>query len=83
MGCSVQDLSSQGEGCPDLLVGVSGYNILLEVKNPDGRNKLEISQIQWHDEWRGQVQVVKSAEHAIRIVNHIRRFGLSNQDSIL
>lgn len=80
MGCTVQDLSAVGQGCPDLLVGVSGYNLLLEVKNPETRGKLSMDQVLWHDDWRGQVQVVKSAEHAIRIVNFVRRFGVSNLD---
>ena len=74
MGCTVQDLSSVGSGCPDLLVGVSGINLLIEVKNPETRGKLEVNQILWHDDWRGQVQVVKSSEHAIKIVNFVRRF---------
>lgn len=72
MGCSVQDLSSIGSGCPDILVGISGINILCEIKNDETRGKLNAIQEKWHGEWRGQVLVVKSVDHAIRIVNWIR-----------
>lgn len=75
MGCSVECLHSVGSGIPDLLVGLNGINLLLEVKDgskPPSKQKLTIDQVIWHEEWRGQVQIVKSVEHAIRIVNHYR-----------
>ncbi len=75
MGCTVQPLHDVGSGCPDLLVGLAGRNILLEVKDgnkPPSARKLTMDQVIWHDEWRGQVQIVKSVEHAIRIVNYYR-----------
>lgn len=77
MGCSVECLHAVGSGVPDLLVGLNGINLLLEVKDgskPPSARKLTIDQVIWHDEWRGQVQIVKSVEHAIRIVNHYRKF---------
>jgi Holliday junction resolvase len=74
MGCSVLLLSSQGSGCPDILVGVSGVNVLCEIKNDETRGKLNIDQIQWHDDWRGLAPVIlKSVDHAIRMVNYYRR----------
>ena len=33
--CSVLILSSVGDGCPDLLVGYHGANLLVELKNPE------------------------------------------------
>lgn len=75
MGCTVQPLHDVGQGCPDLLVGCAGINLLLEVKDgdkPPSARKLTMDQVIWHDEWRGQVQVVKSVEHAVRIVNWVR-----------
>ena len=76
MGCSVQDLSRVGQGCPDILVGVSGRNILMEIK--DGRKvaserKLNKRQQEWHAAWRGQRVVVESREQVIEIINEIRR----------
>lgn len=72
-GCSVQRLSAKG--VPDLLVGSvisshapQGYdvaiNILMEVKT--GKAKLTEDEQTWHDNWRGQVCVVRSVEDALR-----------------
>ena len=36
IGATVQCLHQVGHGCPDLLVGWHGENILLEVKMPGG-----------------------------------------------
>lgn len=84
-GCSVQQLS--GVGVPDLLVGVSGshlcygktdndqsyfiddLNILMEVKAP--KAKLTEDQETWHNEWRGQVCIVRSVEDALRAIGRM------------
>jgi hypothetical protein len=40
-GCKVIDLSVVGDGCPDLLALLpDGTLRLIEVKNPDGRDRL-------------------------------------------
>lgn len=75
MGCTVQDLSNVGKGCPDLLIGLCGQNFLIEVKDgkkPPSKQKLTVDQIQWHDEWRGQAQVINSVDKAIAFVNYVR-----------
>lgn len=80
MGCTVQILSAVGKGCPDLLVGVAGINLLMEVKDgskPESATRLTPDQVKWHGEWRGQVHVVKSLEHAIRIINYVRKHGVA------
>lgn len=67
-GCSVQVLSSVGAGCPDLLVGRAGRNKLMECKDgdkPPSERRLTPDQEKWHAEWRGEVDVVKSAEEAL------------------
>lgn len=33
VGATVLSLADMGDGCPDLLVGFRGFNILLEVKD--------------------------------------------------
>jgi Holliday junction resolvase len=56
-GFSVQCLGAVGKGFPDLLVGISGSNYLIEVK--DGlKSKLKPDQVQWHMEWEGQVTTI-------------------------
>lgn len=75
VGCSVQDLSAVGQGCPDLLIGVSTRNIAMEVKDGakgPSRRKLTPAQVDWHGGWRGQACVVSSADEALAIVAAIR-----------
>ena len=68
VGCSVQPLHMVGKGCPDLLVGRSGLNVLIEVKDgskPPSERKLTPDQCIWHDNWRGQVTVVCNVHEAL------------------
>ena len=67
-GASVQPLHSVGQGCPDLLVGYMGINLLMEVKDGDkcpSKRKLTDDQVVWHSNWDGQACVVKNVEEAI------------------
>lgn len=66
VGCTVQSLASVGEGCPDLLVGCNGQNVLLEVKGVKGAKTPE--QWSWHADWQGRVRIVRSAKEAIAVV---------------
>jgi hypothetical protein len=73
-GVTVQSLAAVGGGVPDLLVGVAGRNLLLEVK-PDGtitRDKrrwvLNDNEEKWHAVWRGQRCVVRTADEAVAVV---------------
>lgn len=65
-GATVQTLGGVGDGCPDLLVGRLGLNVLLEVKGPDGT--LNEKQKVWHERWRGQRAVVKDEYEAMEVV---------------
>jgi Holliday junction resolvase len=70
-GVSVQPLHTVGKGCPDLLVGIRGVNLVLEVKDgelPPSRRTLTPEQVRWHADWRGQVAVVESIEAALDAV---------------
>lgn len=72
MGATVQSLAAIGKGCPDLLVGHKGRNVLLEVK--DGSRKPSERQLTrdeavWHLSWKGQVWVVQTPEGAVAMVN--------------
>lgn len=70
-GCAVQSLAAIGAGCPDLLVGYRGQNILMEVKDgskcPSAR-QLTILQHAWHRAWPNKVHVVESVDQALEIV---------------
>lgn len=62
IGATVTHLHANGHGCPDLLVGWQGVNVLMEVKQPKGR--LNTRQARWHRQWAGQVCVVTSSQEA-------------------
>lgn len=71
VGCSVQHLHTVGKGCPDILVGRDGMNILMEIKDgslPPSRRALTDDEAEWHDAWRGSVCVVKSVEDALTAI---------------
>ena len=69
MGATVCDLSSVGRGCPDLLVGYRGKNFAIEIKGAKG--SLTPAQIEWHDGWKGQVQVVRSIEEVVDLLGSV------------
>lgn len=84
-GCTVLKLSGP-VGSPDLCVGFMasdvGYiNLLVEVKSPAGakggtRNEkgqhLSPKQEKWHQEWGGQVAIVRSPDEAVALVRQYR-----------
>ena len=63
IGASVLHLHREGGGCPDLLAGYRGRNVLLEVKMPgEEPNAL---QVEFIATWGGELHVVHSAQEAI------------------
>lgn len=72
VGATTLSLAAVGKGCPDLIAGFRGVNVLLEVKNPaadrGSPTRLTPDEQTFHDGWGGQVTVVTSAEEAVRIV---------------
>lgn len=75
-GCSVQILSAVGKGCPDLLVGYAGRNVLLEVKDGSKRpsaRKLTPDEQAWHEAWRGEAYVVSDVEDALSVSRGLGR----------
>jgi Holliday junction resolvase len=70
-GFSVQDLSAAGDGIPDLLIGRRGKNYLIEVKDgnkPPSKRKLTQKQLDWHDAWLGQVEIIESVSDVMRFI---------------
>ena len=65
---SVLILSTVGDGCPDLLVGFRGRNLLLEVKDGakvPSKRRLTPDQKLWRSVWSGQVNTVESVAEAL------------------
>jgi len=53
------------------LTMLSGANLLLEVKNPDTRGKLNARQRRWHEAWRGQRGVVSTVEMVLGLLHRL------------
>jgi len=76
LGCSVQHLHAVGQGCPDILIGKYGLNLLVEIK--DGKNmpskkRLTQDEADWHRQWRGQVCIVESTKQAVALITKLAR----------
>lgn len=73
-GCSVSLIqgANGSAGVPDLLVGRSGRNYVLEVKRPKAKGQqggvLSDEQRSWLACWRGSAAVVTTADEALRSV---------------
>lgn len=71
-GCTVRDTSGIGGGFPDLVVGMRGVTLMLEVKDgakaPSAR-KLTAAQQNFVENWTGSpIWVVESLQQAVDIV---------------
>lgn len=70
-GCSVLHLHIIGRGCPDILVGFRNKNYLFEIKDgdkPPSAQKLTPAEKKFFMMWDGQVNVIKAAEDALKIM---------------
>jgi Holliday junction resolvase len=72
LGMEVEHLHGVGKGCPDILVGYKGKNVLLEIKKDD-KAKLTPDQVLWHHSWKGQVAVVTNVIEAVKAVKEVCR----------
>ena len=53
----------------DLLVGYRGRTFILEVKNPEGKNRIEKDQQEFFDEWTGGAAlIVRTQFDALRAI---------------
>ena len=52
----------------DLLICCRGETALLEVKNPDGGDRLTKDQVEFIARWPGKVHIAHSVEEALRLV---------------
>lgn len=71
VGCSVLLIHQLGDGAPDLLVGIRGSNLLMEVKDGDkapSEQILTTDEFDFHLKWKGNVWVVRSVDEALQIV---------------
>lgn len=75
-GATVQSLAAVGQGVPDLLVGIRGQTLLMEVKDgkkPPSERRLTPDQMEWHGAWRGgPLAVVDGVDAALRVLGVVR-----------
>ena len=87
LGCSVFDLSNVGGGLPDLLVGLVGVNLLVEIKKPKGTDKAKIrtqfgiykgkltpAQTDFFKTWKGQKTIITNLDDAAKLVATTRTY---------
>lgn len=70
-GATVRSLHAVGMGCPDLLVGFRGANLLIEVKSPLAKKKdggLTPPQIYFRDHWNGSMSIVRTIDDALAAI---------------
>jgi Holliday junction resolvase len=69
-GCSVVSTAALGKGAPDILVGLRGRNVLMEIKTPKAytKKKTAVRQVVWHVGWAGEVHVVRTPEEALAVM---------------
>jgi len=66
------------EDYPDLIVGFRGVNYLIEIKPPSGPRggvsgrTLSTGQLKWAMEWRGQIDMARNLDEAMRIIGAVR-----------
>lgn len=68
LGYSVLLLNKVKQGCPDILVGKNGKNILVEIKQ-SGKDKLTEDEKTFFSNWNGQVMVAIDANSIIEEFN--------------
>jgi Holliday junction resolvase len=77
IGCSVAITSGAGNGLPDLIVGVHGVNLLIEIKDSEkvpSAKKLTPAEQYFVDNWKGHpVRIVETPEEAVNYVIAVTR----------
>lgn len=73
LGCSVLDLSMVGNDCPDILIGLPGRCVLVELKSEKG--KLTSGQERFAREWNGPIESCRNVDEAIAIVQKYRKYA--------
>lgn len=83
-GFSVLDTSKIGGGFPDAIVAALGAIVLLEIKNPETRGKLNKRQKAWHAAAQAPVVIAYTVEEAIEKVtaDAKRQLGLRDEAAL-
>jgi hypothetical protein len=82
-GCKVQSLAKVGKGCPDLLVYVPGFGLIVaEVKMPGCW--LNEAEKRWHAKWEGaEVWLWLGVNDAIESILRLQRESRILREALL
>lgn len=75
LGATVLDTAQLGNGAPDILIGYQGQNVAIEIKDgskPPSKRALTVDEKQFHEEWKGWIEIVYTVDDVVRIINEIR-----------
>jgi hypothetical protein len=56
------------KGFVDIIVGYKGFNYLIEIKF--GKGKLTEDEIKFQEPWKGQVDICRSVEEILKLINY-------------
>lgn len=71
---AVFDLAGVGDGMADIIVGDARRNWLFEIKDgakAPSKRRLTQHEEAFHDTWPGQIDVIESADDALRIMGRL------------
>jgi hypothetical protein len=78
LGWTIFVTSDTGAGFPDTVGGYRGKNYLFEIKDgekPLSAQKLTVPQQMFHENWRGQVTIIRSVQDVIDFTNSLNKEG--------
>lgn len=73
-GATVTSIAAVGRGCPDILIGIGGVNLLAEIKDGSklpSQRKLTYDEAIFHERWLGQVAVIESVADALELIKDL------------
>ena len=68
---SVFSTHEVGKGFPDIVIGYKGINYLIEIKDgkkPPSARKLTPDEVKFHQEWSGQISIIKNLDELLQII---------------
>lgn len=74
LGASVFDTAALGFGFPDIVIGMKGSNVLVEIKDgslPPSKRKLTPDEIKFHELWRGKVVIINNVEEVVELIKNM------------
>ena len=85
LGCSVLSLAGIGAGCPDIVVGFAGLQIMCELKDgakPPSARKLTEDEERFRMNWKGGYRLVENLDHVQDTVNVLKGWQRAIHESL-